>query len=103
VDQLIGIGAGAAVLVAAAGYFTLRRPGVAVLAGIAAGATWVVFVFEWIVYDVRENGPVYAKSTEYVQYREAIESSAVAIGFGSVPGSGGVRASRRRPSRSPCR
>ena len=81
-DQLIGIGAGAAVLVAAAGYFTLRQPGVAVLAGIAAGATWVVFVFEWIAYDVRENGPVYAKSTEYVQYREAIESSGVAIGFG---------------------
>ena len=81
-DPLIGIGAGAAVLVAAAGYFTLRRPGAAVLAGIAAAATWVVFVFEWVLYDVRENGPVYAKSTEYVQYREAIESSGLAIGVG---------------------
>jgi hypothetical protein len=59
VDQLIGIGAGAAVLVSAAGYFTLRRPGVAVLAGIAGAATWVAFVFEWVLYDMRENGPVY--------------------------------------------
>jgi hypothetical protein len=82
VDQLIGIGSGAAVLAAAAGYFTLRRPGVAVLAGIAAAATWLVFVIEWMVYDTRENGPVYAKSTEYVQYRDAIESTGLAIGFG---------------------
>jgi hypothetical protein len=52
VDQLVGIGAGAAVLVSAAGYFTL-------LAGIAAAATWVAFVFEWVLYDMRENGPVY--------------------------------------------
>jgi hypothetical protein len=49
-----------------------RRPAVvtAVLAGLAAGLTWVVFVIEGALYALGENGPEYYDFSAYSEYRE---------------------------------
>jgi hypothetical protein len=45
----------------------------AVVAGLAAGATYVVFVADWILYALIENGPDYDSASPYVEYRDATD------------------------------
>jgi hypothetical protein len=52
------------------------RPGVArataVLAGVAAAATWGVFLFDSLFYALGENGPEYYEFSTYMEYRDAV-------------------------------
>lgn len=49
-----------------------RRPALvtAVLAAVAAGATWLVFVVDAIFYAIGENGPEYYDFSTYEEYRD---------------------------------
>jgi hypothetical protein len=80
---LFGTGVAAGALVGGAVFLVLRRPGVAWLAACATAATWVIFAFDWLLYDLDDTRPQYYSFSDYVQYRDAIEGVAgVAIGVG---------------------
>jgi hypothetical protein len=56
---------------------------IALVAGVAGFATWLVFAYDWVVYSLSENGPSYYAFSDYMEYRRAVEGFAgVAIGLG---------------------
>jgi hypothetical protein len=80
---VLGSGAVVAAVVGGAAYLLLRRRAIAGLAGVAAAMTWVLFLFESALYSVGEYGPEYYSFSDYVKYRDAIDSVwGVPIGCG---------------------
>jgi hypothetical protein len=87
---VFGIGLLAGAGVTAASWQVLRRAfpdarigWAAVLAGVAAAATWVLFSFDWLDYSLDETRPSYYPHSDYVEYRSALDGGAgLAIGLG---------------------
>jgi hypothetical protein len=99
----IGLVAGAVVAVVTWGLLRGHRSvrWVAPLAGVAAGATWVLFALDWVFYSVLENQPSYYPHSDYVQYRRAQDGLGVVasgLGYTLLAGSlvGIAEALRRR-------
>jgi hypothetical protein len=85
VEWLYVVGPGLAALAVGAGsaYLIVRRLDVAILAGVAAVATWLVFLSDWVIYSIGENGPVYYAFSAYAKYRDAVDGFAgLVVGAG---------------------
>jgi hypothetical protein len=59
------------------------------LAGLAGGAAFLAFVFEWLLYAVGEFEGEYYDFSSYIEYRHALDSwtgFVAAVGFGLLAG-----------------
>lgn len=87
----------AAAVVAVASGVALRDWRVGLVAGVAAAITWFVFVVDWALYGLSENGPNYYRFSAYVEYRDAA-AVPIGVGYAVVTGllvAGAVLAHRR--------
>ena len=84
-------------LLAGAGLRRRAAVATAVLAAVAAGATWLVFVVDAIFYAIGENGPEYYDFSAYQEYRDLttdglwfvpISLGYAALDHGARPGGG---------------